>query len=121
VDYEVRAGLLSVYNVLGKGWVADDLHSESASRTLDYACMFSSILFFACFNWGCPVDDDYAAYKLGVALGKPDNVTSFLLERAMRAPFTLFNEQTGFMEARHANGSWAGEDQGWTEGWLHSL
>lgn len=21
-----------------KGWVADDVHSESASRTLDYAC-----------------------------------------------------------------------------------
>ena len=38
VDYEVRAGLSSVYNVAGKGWVADDIHSESASRTLDYAC-----------------------------------------------------------------------------------
>ena len=24
----------------GKGWVADDIHSESASRTLDYACEF---------------------------------------------------------------------------------
>ena len=40
VDYEVRAGLSSVYNVAGKGWVADDIHAESASRTLDYACMF---------------------------------------------------------------------------------
>ena len=36
VDYEVRAGLSSVYET--KGWVADDVHSESASRTLDYAC-----------------------------------------------------------------------------------
>jgi putative alpha-1,2-mannosidase len=36
VDYEVRAGLSSVY--AAKGWVADDVHSESASRTLDYAC-----------------------------------------------------------------------------------
>ena len=61
-------------------------------------------------------DDDYAAYKLGVALGKPVNVTSFLLERAMRAPFTLFNDDTGFMEARNADGSWAGGDRGWTEG-----
>ena len=34
VDYEVRAGLSTSYNVEGKGWVADDLHSESASRTL---------------------------------------------------------------------------------------
>ena len=39
MDYEVRAGLSSVYNDAEKGWVADDIHSESASRTLDYACM----------------------------------------------------------------------------------
>ena len=39
MEYEVRAGLSSVYNVVEKGWVADDIHSESASRTLDYACM----------------------------------------------------------------------------------
>jgi hypothetical protein len=39
VDYEVRAGLSSVYNDAERGWVADDIHSESASRTLDYACM----------------------------------------------------------------------------------
>ena len=38
VGYEVRAGLDSVYSE--KGWVADDIHSEAASRTLDYACMF---------------------------------------------------------------------------------
>jgi putative alpha-1,2-mannosidase len=62
------------------------------------------------------IDDDYAAYKLGVALGKPLNVTSFLLERAMRTPFTLFNADTGFMEARNQDGSWAAEDRGWTEG-----
>jgi Glycosyl hydrolase family 92 len=34
----------------------------------------------------------------------------------MRAPFTLYNDETGFMEARNADGSWAGEDRGWTEG-----
>ncbi|EDR07263.1 glycoside hydrolase family 92 protein [Laccaria bicolor S238N-H82] len=105
VDYEVRAGLSSVYNVPGKGWVADDIHSESASRTLDYAY------------------DDYAAYVLARELGKPANVTNFLLERALRAPFTLFNDATGFMEARNADGSWAGEDNGWTEGdkWAYSF
>ncbi|KAF5371481.1 hypothetical protein D9615_009625 [Tricholomella constricta] len=103
VDYEVRAGLSSVY--ASKGWVANDVHSESASRTLDYAY------------------DDYAAYKLAVALGKPDDVTSFLLERSLRAPFTLFNSGTGFMEARNADGSWAGPDNGWTEGdkWAYSF
>ncbi|KAF9461450.1 glycoside hydrolase family 92 protein [Collybia nuda] len=105
VDYEVRAGLSSVYNVEGKGWVADDVHSESGSRTLDYAY------------------DDYAAYKLGEALGKPTNVTEFLRERAMRTPFTLYNDDTGFMEARDADGSWAGEGNGWTEGdkWIYSF
>jgi hypothetical protein len=41
VGYEVRAGLSSVYAT--RGWVADDIHSESASRTLDYACLFSPI------------------------------------------------------------------------------
>ncbi|KAG6896377.1 hypothetical protein C0992_008697 [Termitomyces sp. T32_za158] len=95
VDYEVRAGLSSTY--AQQGWVADDIHSESASRTLDYAY------------------DDYAAYKLASALGKPSNVTDFLLERSLRAPFTLFNSDTGFMEARNSDGTWAGEDRGWTE------
>ena len=32
---EVRAGLTEYMRL---GWVADDLHSESSSRTLDYAC-----------------------------------------------------------------------------------
>jgi hypothetical protein len=39
VGYEVRAGLSSIYAT--RGWVADNIHSESASRTLDYACLFS--------------------------------------------------------------------------------
>ncbi|KAG5341393.1 hypothetical protein C0989_010922 [Termitomyces sp. Mn162] len=103
VDYEVRAGLSSSY--AQKGWVADDIHSESASRTLDYAY------------------DDYAAYKLASALGKPSNIMDFLLERSLRAPFTIFNPDTGFMEARNADGTWAGEDHGWTEGdkWAYSF
>ena len=47
VDYEVRAGLSTVY--ADKGWVADDIHSESASRTLGYACEFLKKLPVACF------------------------------------------------------------------------
>jgi len=62
------------------------------------------------------IDDDYAAFKLASALGKPGDIKSFLLERAMRTPFMLFNNQTGFMEARNADGSWAGDESGWTEG-----
>lgn len=51
---------------------------------------------------------------LAKELGKPE--ADFLLERSKRAPFTLWNEKTGFFEARNADGSWAGEDRGWTEG-----
>ncbi|KAJ6473124.1 glycosyl hydrolase family 92-domain-containing protein [Mycena sanguinolenta] len=103
VGYEVRAGLSSVY--AEKGWVANDVHSESASRTLDYAY------------------DDYALYRLAVALGKPANVVAMLRDRAMTAPFTIFNNATGFMEARNASGAWAGPDEGWTEGdkWAYSF
>ncbi|KAF9480738.1 hypothetical protein BDN70DRAFT_893891 [Pholiota conissans] len=103
VDYEVRAGLSSVY--AEKGWVADDVHSESASRTLDYAY------------------DDYAAYVLARELGKPESITEFLLNRSMTTAFNLFNDDTGFMEARNADGSWAGPDNGWTEGdkWAYSF
>lgn len=103
VDYEVRAGLSTVY--AQKGWVADDVHSESASRTLGYAY------------------DDYAIYVLAKALGKPENTTSFFYERAMKSSLVLFNEETNFMEAKNADGSWAGEDNGWTEGdkWVYSF
>lgn len=113
MDYEVRAGLSSVYNDVEKGWVADDIHSESASRTLDYACM-------SCFSGQHTVltktDDDYAAYVLALHLGKPQTITDFLYERAMRTPFSIYNNATGFMEARNANATWAGPDNGWTEG-----
>ncbi|PPQ75924.1 hypothetical protein CVT24_002506 [Panaeolus cyanescens] len=103
VDYEVRAGLSSVYDSLG--WVADDVHSESASRTLDYAY------------------DDYAAYVLALHLNKSQEIMSFLLERSLMNAFVLFNDKTGFMEARNKDGTWAGEDSGWTEGdkWAYSF
>ncbi|KAJ3553633.1 hypothetical protein NP233_g12601 [Leucocoprinus birnbaumii] len=56
-------------------------------------------------------------------LGKPENITSFLLDRSRRASFTLYNNNTNFMEARNADGSWAGPDSGWTEGdkWIYTL
>ena len=61
-------------------------------------------------------DDDYAAYVLALHLGKPQTIIDFLYERAMRTPFLIYNNATGFMEARNANGTWAGPDNGWTEG-----
>ena len=41
----------------------------------------------------------------------------------MTAPFTIFNHDTGFMEARNASGAWAGQDAGWTEGdmWAYTF
>ncbi|KAH7888253.1 glycoside hydrolase family 92 protein [Phlebopus sp. FC_14] len=102
VDYEVRAGLSSVYEE--KGWVADDIHSESASRTLDYAY------------------DDFAVSVLAGLLNKTDE-EAFFRNRSMTNPFTIFNSATGFMEARNASGAWAGPNQGWTEGdeWAYTF
>ncbi|KAF9523228.1 glycosyl hydrolase family 92-domain-containing protein [Crepidotus variabilis] len=105
VDFEARAGLTSFYNNPGLGFVADDLHSESVSRTLGYAY------------------DDYSASTLARVLKKGRTLEKFLLDRATRAPFDLWNEATGFMEAKNADGSWAGESRGWTEGdkWAYSF
>ncbi|KAF8439681.1 hypothetical protein L210DRAFT_3504159 [Boletus edulis BED1] len=86
VDYEVRAGLSSVHEQ--KGWVADDIHFESASRTLD--CSSES-----------------------VAQVKPTLRSPCFSENTL---FTIFNPATGFMEARNASGAWAGSDNGWTKG-----
>jgi hypothetical protein len=49
VGYEVRAGLSSVYAT--HGWVADDVHSESASRTLDYACLSVPVYFVLAYPY----------------------------------------------------------------------
>ncbi|KAG6334272.1 hypothetical protein ID866_4812, partial [Astraeus odoratus] len=102
VDYEVRAGLSSV--VVEHGWVAADVHSEAASRTLGYAY------------------DDYAVSVFAKLLGKTDD-EAFFRNRSLINPFTIFNTQTGFMEARYANGTWAGPDVGWTEGdkWAYTF
>ncbi|KAH9918567.1 glycoside hydrolase family 92 protein [Epithele typhae] len=102
VGYEVRAGLSSVYEA--DGFVASDIHSEAASRTLDYAY------------------DDYALSVLAAALGKSEDSAHFRA-RAFSAPFTIFNNDTGFMEARNASGAWAGQDAGWTEGdmWAYTF
>jgi len=102
VGYEVRAGLTSVYEE--HGWVADDIHSESASRTLDFAY------------------DDYATFIVAAHLNHTADA-SFFLGRSMSSYKTIFNGDTGFMEARNANGSWAGPDEGWTEGdmWAYTF
>ncbi|OAX38346.1 glycoside hydrolase family 92 protein [Rhizopogon vinicolor AM-OR11-026] len=102
VDYEVRAGLTSVYKE--KGWVADDIHSESASRTLDYSY------------------DDFAVSVFAGLLNKTKE-EQFFRQRSLTHPFSIFNSLTGFMEARNASGEWAGPDNGWTEGdkWIYTF
>lgn len=104
-----------------KGWVADDVHSESASRTLDYSCESLSRPLDRT-NLSITLDDDYAISVLAGLLNKTSE-QAFFRERAMNNPFTIFNPATGFMEARNANGTWAGPDNGWTEGdkWAYTF
>ncbi|WWD16987.1 hypothetical protein CI109_101423 [Kwoniella shandongensis] len=97
---EVRAGLTEYMKL---GYVAADLHEESGSRTLDYAY------------------DDHAAAMVADHVGDHDTA-KFLRFRAGNYK-TLWNRQTGHMEARNSDGSWAGYERGWTEGdhWAYSL
>jgi putative alpha-1,2-mannosidase len=68
------------------------------------------------------IDDDYAVSVLASYLSLTSNAT-FFLHRSLTSPYTLYNPSTGFIEARNADGSWAGEDEGWTEGdkWAYSF
>ena len=69
-----------------------------------------------------PLDDDYAISVLARLLGKIED-SDFFRNRSMLAHSALFNNATGFMEARNASGAWAGADNGWTEGdkWAYSF
>ncbi|KAF9040955.1 hypothetical protein BJ165DRAFT_1493521, partial [Panaeolus papilionaceus] len=133
VDYEVHAGLSSVCDT--HGWVADDVRSESPSRTLDYVS--ESPLPQADtpthktthHRWSrsplpspshphthTPTDNNYAAYILACELNKSEETMSFLLEISFMAPYTLFHDETGFMAATSKHAGWAGDQNGWTEG-----
>jgi len=65
--------------------------------------------------------DDYAVAQVASQVGK-DEVAHRLFERSQNYR-KIFNNDTGFMEARLSNGSWAGEDAGWTEGdkWAYTF
>jgi len=66
-------------------------------------------------------DDDWAASLVARQLGETE-IADHLLARSSSWK-NLFNNATGFMEARNSDGSWAGEEVGWTEGdhWAYSL
>ncbi|KAF8511375.1 glycosyl hydrolase family 92-domain-containing protein [Gautieria morchelliformis] len=97
---EARAGLTLYAQV---GYVGADQHTEAGSRTLDYAF------------------DDFAVSVVARETSH-DDVADFLLARSQNYR-KIFNNETGFMEARVSNGSWAGEDAGWTEGdkWAYTF
>ena len=56
----------------------------------------------------------------GFTGNKPDS--EFFFQRSL-AYTRIFNNETGFMEARNSSGSWAGPDNGWTEGdkWAYTF
>ena len=106
-----------------KGWVANDIHSEAASRTLDYACKSGRFFFLGSLILNEKnEDDDYAAAVLAMALNKTADA-AFFAARSRSVYKSIFNNGTGFMEARNASGAWAGQDQGWTEGdmWAYTF
>ncbi|KAF2213353.1 glycoside hydrolase family 92 protein [Cercospora zeae-maydis SCOH1-5] len=97
---EARAGLTAY---MEKGYVSNDRWAESASRTLDYAF------------------DDYAAAIVAEHAG--DHKTAKALHERSMNYRNVYNSATGFMEAKNDNGTWAGRDQGWTEGddWIYTF
>nr|POF11070.1 putative glycosidase [Quercus suber] len=97
---EVRAGLTAY---MPNGYVPNDQWAESASRTLDYAF------------------DDHAAAVVAEYAG--DEEAAPLLRRRSQNYRTLYNANTTFMEAKDTNGTWAGSEQGWTEGddWVYTF
>ena len=91
--YEARAGLTYSKKL---GWVPADRTAEAASSTLEDAY------------------DDYAVAEIAKAMGKESDYL-FFLKRSLNYEL-LFNRETGFMQARNSDGSWAAPDVGWTEG-----
>lgn len=98
--HEARAGLTSY---LERGWVDNDRWAESASRTLDYAL------------------NDYAAAVVATHAGDHKAAAELMLRSNNFVK--IWNPKTEFMQARNANGSWAREDWGWTEGdnWVYTF
>lgn len=66
-------------------------------------------------------DDDHAASIVARTVGADTDAE--VLEKRAQYYRNLWNADTGFMEAKNSDGSWAGETAGWTEGdhWAYSL
>ena len=99
VPYEARPGL-TYYKQLG--YIPVDKTAESASETLEDAY------------------DDYAVAQVARAVGRKADYR-FFVNRAHNYR-NIYNSARGFMQAKHADGSWARPKEGWTEGdqWVYT-
>jgi predicted alpha-1,2-mannosidase len=97
--YEARAGLTYLKEL---GYIPTDKTAEAASSTLEDSY------------------DDWCVAQVAKALGKTKDY-EFFLHRSLNYQH-LFNKETGFMQARNSDGSWADPKDGWTEGdhWVYT-
>ena len=97
--YEARGGLTYFKEL---GYIPTDKTAEAASRTLEDSY------------------DDWCVAQVALRLGKYHEY-EFFLHRSLNYQH-IYNKDTGFMQGRKANGSWADEKDGWTEGdhWVYT-
>ena len=97
--YEARGGLTYLKQL---GYIPVDKTAESASRTLEDSY------------------DDWCVAQVARMMDKTTEYT-FFLQRSENYK-NLFNKQTGLMQGRKADGSWADPKDGWTEGtqWVYT-
>lgn len=97
--YEARAGLTYLKEL---GYIPADKTAEAASSTLEDSY------------------DDWCVAQVAKALGKTSDY-EFFLKRSQNYKH-LFNADTGFMQAKNYDGSWASSKAGWTEGnaWVYT-
>lgn len=97
--YEARAGLTYLKEL---GYIPADKTAEAASSTLEDSY------------------DDWCVAQVAKALGKTSDY-EFFLKRSQNYKH-LFNADTGFMQAKNYDGSWASPKAGWTEGnaWVYT-
>jgi hypothetical protein len=86
--YEARAGLTYLKTL---GYIPADKTAEAASSTLEDAY------------------DDWCVAQVAKSLGRTADYNSFV-QRSLNYKH-LFNPQTGFMQARNSDGSWASQPQ----------
>lgn len=91
--YEARGGLT---NYINKGYVASDKTWESVSRTLEFAL------------------DDYCIAQMAKGLGYMNDYD--ILMKRSKNYINLYNDSTGFFQAKRFDGTWDNPNTGFTEG-----